>query len=64
VGHHSKLPVPDYLEEYISDDWHSLVYCMQGILLAGCVGTMYGNKAIFRPMINVLHWLKLQPYLS
>jgi hypothetical protein len=64
VGHESKVPVSDFLEEDISDDWSRLVYSMQGVLLAGSTGNMYGSKAIFRPMITILHWLKLQPYLS
>lgn len=63
VGHHSKLPVPEFVEEYISNDWGRLVYSMQGILLAGSVRTIYGNKAIFRPMITVLHELELQQCL-
>lgn len=63
VGHHSKVPVPEFLEEYMSENWANLVYSMQGVLLAGSVRTPYGSKAIFRPMITVLHWLKLQLYL-
>ncbi|MEZ2236249.1 hypothetical protein [Microcoleus sp.] len=63
VGHNSKVPIPEFLEEYMSEDWTNLVYSMQGVLLAGSVSSVYGNKAIFRPMITVLHWLKLQPYL-
>jgi allophycocyanin beta subunit len=63
VGHNSKVPIPEFLEEYMSEDWTNLVYSMQGVLLAGSVSSVYGSKAIFRPMITVLHWLKLQPYL-
>ena len=63
VGHNSKVPIPEFLEEYMSEDWTNLVYSMQGVLLAGSVTSVYGSKAIFRPMITVLHWLKLQPYL-
>lgn len=63
VGHHSKVPIPEFLEDYMSGDWANLVYSMQGVLLAGSVRTLYGSKAIFRPMITILHWLKLEPYL-